>query len=85
MEQLSKPLTTKQVVCHNGKSVYHFMEVTPNLVVTSGQPFMEVFDTKEALSTKIKPEIVAVEIKAELDNFVLSKDVEIKEVIIIKG
>jgi hypothetical protein len=24
MEQLSKPLTTKQVVCHNGKDVYHF-------------------------------------------------------------
>ena len=54
MKQLSKPLTTKQVVCHDGKNVYHFVEVTPDLVCTSGQPYMEVCTSKKTLATKVK-------------------------------
>jgi hypothetical protein len=87
MKQLRKPLTTKQVCCHNGKSIYHLVEITPNLTVTSGQPFMEVFDTKEALATKIKSDTVSfksadkVALIEKIDEFVLGKEVIPKEVI----
>ncbi len=50
--ELKYPLTTKQVMCHNGKDVYHFVTVEPNQVCTTGQPVMEMFDTKASLSLR---------------------------------
>jgi hypothetical protein len=63
------------------------IEITSDLVVTSGQPFMEVFDTKETLATKIKSDTVAFKsadkaaLIEKIDEFVLGKEVIPKEVI----
>ena len=54
MNELKYPATTKQVVCHNGTNVYHFFTVDTNSVCTSGQPIMEIFDTREALEVKMQ-------------------------------
>ncbi len=38
------------VVAHNGKDIYHAVEIDALQFVSTGQPFLEVFDTeKEAL------------------------------------
>jgi hypothetical protein len=47
MKKLMHPETTKYVICHNGNDVFHYSVVEPNDGLTTGQPFMEVFDTEE--------------------------------------
>ena len=46
---LHHPETTKWVVAHNGSDIFHYSEVGPQNCLATGQPFMEVFDSKEAL------------------------------------
>lgn len=46
---LHHPETTKWVVAHNGTNTYHFTLVEPHNCFATGQPFMEVFDSQEAL------------------------------------
>lgn len=49
MASLNYPETTKWVVAHNNNDVFHICEVTPQNCFATGQPFMEMFDTKEEL------------------------------------
>ena len=51
MYNLEYPETTKWVVAHNGNNVYHTAVVEPQNCFATGQPFMEVFDSKEELLT----------------------------------
>jgi len=38
---------TRYVVAHNGRDIYHAVELFPDLQVATGQKYLEVFDTKE--------------------------------------
>lgn len=49
MPSLNYPETTKWVVAHNNNDVFHIVKVDPKNCLLTGQPFMEVFDTKEEL------------------------------------
>ena len=49
MHTLSHPSSTKWVVSHNNVDVFHASEVSPNNCLITGQPFMEVFDSKEEM------------------------------------
>lgn len=49
MHTLNYPLSTKWVVAHNNDNVFHVSIVEPQNCFTTGQPFMEVFDTKEEI------------------------------------
>jgi len=51
MQTLNYPSTTKWVVAHNGSDVFHVSEVQPQQSFSTGQPLMEVFDSKEDLLT----------------------------------
>jgi hypothetical protein len=51
MNELKYPETTKHVVAHNNEDVFHYSVVAPQNCFTTGQPFMEIFDTKEELLT----------------------------------
>jgi hypothetical protein len=49
MHNLNYPSTTKWVVAHNGSDIFHISETHPQNCFATGQPFMEVFDSKEEL------------------------------------
>lgn len=49
MHTLNYPETTKWVVSHNNDNVFHVSEVKPNNCLLTGQPFMEVFDSREEM------------------------------------
>ncbi len=51
MLSLEFPETTKWVVAHNNNNVFHFAEVQPQNCFTTGQPFMDVFDSIKDLLT----------------------------------
>ena len=51
MHTLNYPEITKWAVGHNNEDVFHVCEVRPQNCFTTGQPFMEVFDSKEELLT----------------------------------
>jgi hypothetical protein len=51
MHTLNYPETTKWVVAHNNDNVFHVSEVKPNNCLLTGEPFMEVFDSKEEMLT----------------------------------
>jgi hypothetical protein len=51
MPALNYPETTKWVVAHNNIDIFHVSEVQPQNCFTTGQPYMDVFDTKEDLLT----------------------------------
>jgi hypothetical protein len=51
MHTLNYPETTKWVVAHNNDNVYHVSEVQSQNCFTTGQPFMDVFDSIEDLLT----------------------------------
>jgi len=56
MHELTGLTEAKHVVCHNGIDVYHYTLVDVGQELTSGQPYMEVFNTEnEALN--FMPEI----------------------------
>ena len=38
---------TRYVVAHNGSDVYHAIELEPEMQLATGQPNLEVFNTKE--------------------------------------
>ena len=44
-------IETKYVVCHNGIDVYQFCVVEPGQQLTTGQPFMDIFDTEAEMLT----------------------------------
>ena len=52
MNELKYPETTKYAVAHNGEDVFHYAVVEPNLSFSSGQPFMEIFDSEEEAKKK---------------------------------
>lgn len=49
MGSLNYPETPKWVVAHNGTDVYHVSLVEPQNCFSSGQPYMDIFDSKEEL------------------------------------
>ena len=49
MHSLNYPESTKWVVSHNNDDVFHVSEVKPNNCLLTGQPFMEVFNSKEEM------------------------------------
>lgn len=49
MHTLNYPETTKWVVAHNNQDVIHSAEVNPQNCFSTGQPFMEIFDSKEQM------------------------------------
>lgn len=42
---LNNPESTKWVVAHNNKDIFHFSIVEPQHNFSTGQPYMEVFDS----------------------------------------
>lgn len=46
---LHHPETTKWVVAHDGAGIYHTSKIETQNCFETGQPYMEVFDSKEAL------------------------------------
>ena len=82
MNICSKPATTKQLVCHNGKDIYHYVENTPNLVTVSGQPYMIAKDTKLELYNAVKAKKMSVENKLDLAEYKVVLDKEISDKII---
>ena len=53
VREVEHPTTKKLVLAHNGKDVYHFVTVTPDMVCTTGQPFMETFNQLTELETRV--------------------------------
>lgn len=51
MPSLNYPETTKWVVAHNNVDVFHYSEVQPQNCFSSGQPNMDIFDSKEEMLT----------------------------------
>jgi hypothetical protein len=49
MPTLNYPQTSKWIVAHNNIDVFHVSEVHPNNCFATGQPYMDVFDTKDEL------------------------------------
>ena len=47
MNELNYPETTKHVIIHNGVDVYSYIVIEPCNCISSGQPFMEIFESKE--------------------------------------
>jgi hypothetical protein len=37
----------KWVVCHNGKDIHHIIELSNGIVVTSGLPYLDSYETEE--------------------------------------
>jgi len=81
MIRLSHPIKTRYVACHNKKDVYHFVEVTPDLVCTTGQPFMEDYASKTWLETKVKTFAMTEKNRVDLEIFKNGFEAELKEVI----
>ena len=82
--------TKKWIIAHNGKDVLHYRELEPNMVLTSGQPNVEVFDSFEECAErivmlgfdldKVIPKTYSVEdakliAMAELENYIKSKNI----------
>jgi hypothetical protein len=51
MHTLNYPETTKWAVGHNNEDVFHVSEVQQQNCFTTGQPFMDVFNSKEEMLT----------------------------------
>jgi len=49
MHTLNYPETTKWVVAHNNTDVYHVSEVHSQNCFITGQPFINIFESKEDL------------------------------------
>jgi len=49
MYVLNYPETIKWVVAHNGESIFHVSKVEPQNTLSTGQPFMDVFESQESL------------------------------------
>jgi len=79
VNELKYPLTKKQVICYDDKDVRIFVEVQPNQVCSSGQPFMGVYATKLTLGTKVKTLTMTAKNVEDYQRFISP---EIKEVII---
>jgi hypothetical protein len=45
--------STKYVVAHNGADVFHIVKLEVGQELSSGQPYVEAFDTEEELSLKL--------------------------------
>jgi len=40
-------------IAHNKKDVFHFGEALAGSVITTGQPFLQKFETEEAMASKL--------------------------------
>lgn len=47
MNELNYPQTTKYIIAHNGEDIFSFNTIEPQNCFSTGQPFMEIFDSKE--------------------------------------
>jgi hypothetical protein len=47
MHRLNYPETTKWIVAHNGVDIYGPGKVEPQNCFATGQPYLDIFDTKE--------------------------------------
>lgn len=45
--------STKYVVAHNGVDVFHIVKLEVGQELSSGQPYVDAFDTEEELSSKL--------------------------------
>ena len=52
MNELNYPETTKYVIAHNGEDVYSYNVVEPLNCFSTGQPFMEIFNSEEEAKEK---------------------------------
>ena len=82
MQIMSKPATTKQIVCHNGKDIYHYVTNEPWHVTVSGQPFMDVADDKLSLYNKVKDYKMTAKNKLDLAEYKVVLDKEIADKVI---
>jgi len=46
-------LETKWILCHNGKDIFHYVFFTEGQSMETGQPNVEMFDTKEELIARV--------------------------------
>ena len=51
---VTKPLTEKFVIVHNGKDNISLITVSTKQVLTTGQPYMEVFETEKEAKSRYK-------------------------------
>jgi len=51
MNELNNPNSTKWVVSHNGIDFFIGSIVNPSNCFVTGQPYMEIFDSKEGANT----------------------------------
>lgn len=49
MLSLNNPESTKWVVAHNNKDIFHFSIVEPQHCFNTGQPYIDVFDSAAEL------------------------------------
>lgn len=47
MPSIEYPETTKYVIAHNNKDVFHYNIVEPQHCFASGQPYIEAFDSEK--------------------------------------
>lgn len=47
MNELNYPETTKWVVAHNNEDIFIATQIEPQNCFSTGQPYMEIFDTEE--------------------------------------
>lgn len=47
MLSIEYPETTKHIIAHNNKNIFHYVVVTSRNCFTTGQPYMDIFDTED--------------------------------------
>jgi hypothetical protein len=47
MNELNYPETTKHVIAHNGEDTFVYVMIEPQNCLSTGQPFIEIFDCEE--------------------------------------
>ena len=46
MHEIKDHIKTKYAIAHNGKDVFHYVQVDVGLEMVTGQSFIEIFDTE---------------------------------------
>ena len=54
MHEIKNSQEEKWVLCHNGSSVFHATKIGIGSNLSSGQPNLEKFDTKEQVEARVK-------------------------------
>ncbi len=73
MKEVEKPTTEKYVIVHNGKDNISLCHVGVKQVLTTGQPYMEVFETEAEARLRYK-ELSGKEVELiEVDPIIIKK------------